>query len=144
MDGATFNVPITTDEVLAGLDDRTVFELERDHGNTDLIRAIEAAQIAGPFTSVSPWELEDPSGVRRINAAGYAAIPFGERYPPLMDFLDRYLAKSRQIGLPVQSLAPWRAALEAELVRLVASLDSRETRIIFRIRLIRKIAKPVY
>ena len=124
MDGATFNVPITTDEVLAGLDDRTVFELERDHGNTDLIRAIEAAQIAGPFTSVSPWELEDPSGVRRINAAGYAAIPFGERYPPLMDFLDRYLAKSRQIGLPVQSLAPWRAALEAELVRLVASLDT--------------------
>ena len=46
MDGTSFNVPITTDEVLAGLDNRTVFELERDHGNTDLTRAIEAAQGA--------------------------------------------------------------------------------------------------
>ncbi len=125
--------PITTDEVFAGLSAQTVLELERDHGNTDLIRAVEYARLAGPFSVVSPWELEDPEGVRRINASGYAASPFGDRYPLLLDFLRRYLGESRAMGLPQQSASAWRAALEANLVRLVAQLapSHRDSRVFF-------------
>jgi len=108
--------------MVCGASAQTVLELERDHGNTDLIRAVEYARLAGPFSVVSPWELEDPEGVRRINASGYAASPFGDRYPLLLDFLRRYLGESRAMGLPQQSASAWRAALEANLVRLVAQL----------------------
>lgn len=112
--------PITTDDVFAGTLARPAFELEKHYGNTDLIRAIEYARLAGPFKIVTPWELEDVHGTRRINASGYAANPFGDRYPPLMRFLHRYLDESRAMGLPQQSLSEWRAALETNLVRLVA------------------------
>ncbi len=114
------HTPISTDDVFAGLSKQIVFELEKQHGNTDLIRALDYARMAGPFKVVSPWELEDPKGVRRINASGYAATPFGDHYPPLMDFVRRYLGEGEAMGLPQQSLSDWRAALETNLVRLVA------------------------
>lgn len=113
---------ITTEEVFAGLQAPLVFELEHQYGNTDLIRAIQYARLAGPFKVVSPWELQDPDGIKRINASGYAATPFGDGYPPLIRFLHRYLDEARAMGLPQQSLAAWRAALETNLVRLVAEL----------------------
>jgi len=125
--------PITTDEVFAGLSAQAVLELERAYGNTDLIRAVEYARMAGPFTVASPWELEDAEGRRRINASGYAATPFGDRYPPLVDFLRRYRDESRAMGLPQQSISAWRAALEANLVRLVAQLapSHHDSRVFF-------------
>jgi acetylornithine/succinyldiaminopimelate/putrescine aminotransferase len=113
---------VTTDDVLSGLSKATVFELEKRYGNTDLIRIIDHARLSGPFKAVSPWELEDPAGVRRIAASGYAASPFGERYPPLVTFLQRYLDHGRTMGLPQQSLSDWRAALEANLIELLADL----------------------
>jgi ornithine--oxo-acid transaminase/putrescine aminotransferase len=42
---------------------------------------------------LSPWELRAPDGRHLINAGGYAALPFGERYPPLVAFMKRYLAR---------------------------------------------------
>lgn len=114
---------IRTDDVFAGLSADAVVGLETEYGNRDLIRTLAAAGVAGPFRAVSPWELEDPQGVRRINASGYAANPFGDRYPPLLDFVQRYLAEERSMGLPQQSVTAWRAALEANLVRLVAGLS---------------------
>lgn len=115
-------VPIATDDVLSGLSKEAVFDLEKRYGNTDLIRIIDYARLSGPFRAVSPWELEDPEGVRRIAASGYAASPFGERYPPLVAFLQRYLETARTMGLPQQSLSDWRAALEANLIALLADL----------------------
>jgi acetylornithine/succinyldiaminopimelate/putrescine aminotransferase len=81
---------------------------------------IDYARVAGPFKVVSPWELEDPEGVRRINAGCYAANPFGDYYPPLMGFLRRYLDEGQAMGLPQQSISGWRAALETNLVRLIS------------------------
>ena len=114
------HTPISTDDVFAGLSKQVVFELEKQYGNTDLIRALDYARMAGPFKVVSPWELEDPKGVRRINASGYAATPFGDHYPPLMDFVRRYLDEGEAMGLPQQSLSGWRAALETNLVQLIS------------------------
>ncbi len=114
--------PITTGEVFAGLAAQTVFELEKHYGNTDLIRAIKSARMAGPFKVTSPWELEDEMGIQRINASGYAATPFGDCYPPLLKFVQRFLEEAQAMGLPQQALSDWRAALEAELVRLIAEL----------------------
>lgn len=114
---------VRTDDVFAGLSQDTVIELETEFGNRDLIRTIASAGVAGPFGVASPWELEDSQGVRRINASGYAANPFGDRYPPLVDFVHRYLAEDRSMGLPQQSVSGWRAALETNLVKLVADLS---------------------
>ena len=114
------NTAIKASDVLKGLSKQTVFELEKKHGNRDLIRAIDYAHLSGPFEAVSPWELADEDGTTRINASGYAANPFGDRYPPLMEFLQRYLNDSTSMGLPQQSLSEWRAALETNLVSLVA------------------------
>lgn len=125
--------PFSTDDILAGIPRQTVLDLECAHGNTDLIRAVDYARMAGPFSVASPWELEDAEGTRRINASGYAATPFGDRYPPLMDFLRRYLDQSRAMGLPQQSVSAWRAALEANLVALVAQLapSHHDSRVFF-------------
>jgi acetylornithine/succinyldiaminopimelate/putrescine aminotransferase len=97
---------------------RTV-KWEQQHGNTDLIRALKLLNTAGPFTPVSPWELEDEKGVRRINASGYSAMPFGDAYPELVEFLQQYLAHNREVALPQQSASRWRAALAHNLVALL-------------------------
>jgi putrescine aminotransferase len=114
------HTPISTDDVFAGLSKQSVFDLEKQYGNTDLVRALDYARISGPFKVTSPWELEDTKGVRRINASGYAATPFGDRYPPLMKFLRRYFDEGQAMGLPQQSVSDWRAALETNLVRLIS------------------------
>jgi len=116
------HTPITTEEVFAGLAPQAVFELEKQYGNTDLVRSLRSARLAGPFKVTSPWELEDEEGIQRINASGYAATPFGDRYPPLLKFVQRFLDEAQAMGLPQQALSDWRAALEAELVRLIAEL----------------------
>lgn len=116
------STPVSTNDVFEGLPKQFVLDLEKQYGNTDLIRAIDYARISGPFKVTSPWELEDPEGVRRINASGYAATPFGDRYPPLMSFLRRYFDEDQAMGLPQQSISQWRAALETNLVRLISEL----------------------
>ncbi|ACO46030.1 aminotransferase class III-fold pyridoxal phosphate-dependent enzyme [Deinococcus deserti] len=94
--------------------------LELQHGNEELLYGLDLIGVAGPFSSVTPWELEDEQGVRRINASGYSATPFGEMPLVLTDFLKEFLEKNRAMTLPQQSSSPWRAALEANLVRLLA------------------------
>jgi acetylornithine/succinyldiaminopimelate/putrescine aminotransferase len=112
---------ISSDDVLQGrLDSRRAVQLEIDFGNADLIQAMQALDMAGPFRSVGPWELEDERGVSRINATCYAALPFGERHPELMEFVREYLAHNRNMGLPQQSASPWRAALQHNLISLLA------------------------
>lgn len=113
---------ISSGDVLDEVGAADTLGLELRYGNEDLIRALDVADIAGPFSVVSPWELVDTKGVRRIHAAGYAALPFGERYPPLVDFLVRYLTADRNMGLPQQSTTPWRAALEHNLVQLLTAV----------------------
>lgn len=94
---------------------------EIQHGNGDLMRALKALGMAGPFKRVSPWVLTDETGREKINVGGYAATPFGDRYPPLTDFIRDYLERDRTMDLPNQSAAAWRAALETNLVALLAT-----------------------
>lgn len=95
--------------------------LDKQHGNEELLHGLDVLGVAGPFYRVSPWELEDEKSVRRINASGYAAMPFGEMPPELTQFLHEFLEKNRAIGLPQQSSTTWRAALQTNLVKLLAS-----------------------
>lgn len=97
-------------------------DLETKHGNGDLMRVLDVLGIAGPFRVLNPWELEDQTGRHLIHAGGYAAMPFGEAYPPLIEFVRDYLTSNRQLGLPQQSLSEWRGALAASLVSLLASV----------------------
>ncbi len=115
-------LPIATRDLLNGRGDQGTLDLESRHGNGDLLKVLDILGIAGPFTVVSPWELEDETGRNLIHAGGYAAMPFGEAYPPLADFVRDYLAQNKQLGLPQQSLSEWRAALATNLVALLASL----------------------
>ncbi|MFN3267214.1 MAG: aspartate aminotransferase family protein [Deinococcales bacterium] len=128
----TIKLPIRAADVLsgaykAGLRDEITF------GNGDLIRSLEALGIAGPFKTVTPWELEDIQGKHKINAGGYAAIPFGDQYPPLIEFLQGFLAQDRSIGLSQQSANNWRAALETNLVALLAHFapSHKDSRVFF-------------
>jgi len=47
-------------------------------------------------------------------------LPFGDRYPPLVEFVQQYLERSLSPGLPQQAASPWRAALEHNLIALLA------------------------
>lgn len=105
-------------ERLSGAD---VLQLDQDYGNHDLLEGLDILGVAGPFYSVTPWELEDEQGQRRINASGYAAVPFGDMPPQLRAFLGDYLQRNRAMGLPQQSASPWRAALGANLVKLLST-----------------------
>lgn len=94
--------------------------LDMHYGNEELLYGLDVLELAGPFYRVTPWELEDARGVRRINASGYAAVPFGDMPPALTEFLKAYMDKNRAMGLPQQSSSPWRAALQANLIRLLS------------------------
>ena len=112
------SLPISTGDVpyLRG----RALALEKAHGNGDLVRVIEVLGIGGPFEALNPWELRDERGQHLINAGGYAALPFGERYPPLVDFIRTYFQTSTSMSLPQQSASDWRAALETNLVALLS------------------------
>ncbi len=112
------SLPISTREV-PSLAPRAL-ALEKAHGNGDLVRIIEALGIGGPFEVLNSWELRDERGQHLINAGGYAALPFGERYPPLVDFIHAYFQTSTSMSLPQQSVSDWRAALETNLVALLS------------------------
>ncbi len=115
------SLPISTLDVLdEKLTQGDVISAELAHGNADLIRVLDICGVAGPFKAVTPWEHVDAKGIRRINAGGYSALPFGDRYPPLVEFLTEYLTRDSAQGLPQQAASPWRAALEANLVALLA------------------------
>ncbi|WP_221089816.1 class-III pyridoxal-phosphate-dependent aminotransferase [Deinococcus aquaedulcis] len=117
------------DERLTGPEVR---RLELAHGNEELLYGLDVLGLAGPFSRVTPWELEDERGVRRINASGYAAMPFGEMPPAITAFMAEFLQNNRAMGLPQQSSGPWRAALQANLVRLLArELPSHESSQVF-------------
>ena len=112
---------ISAEEILRGdLGTEQALELDREHGNTDMIRELKFLHMAGPFTPVSPWELEDEQGIRRINASGYSASPFGNASPELVEFLLQYLEHNREMDLPQQSVSRWRAALAHNLIALLA------------------------
>lgn len=112
---------IRTQDVLhEQLSGQRVRDLELQYGNEELLYGLGVLGLSGPFSRVTPWELEDEHGVRRINASGYAATPFGEMPPAITEFMHEFLTHNRAMGLPQQSSSPWRAALEANLVRLLA------------------------
>ena len=114
------SLPIRTAELFGPLSAGAVRELETTHGNGDLIRVLDALGIAGPFEVLSPWELRAPDGRHLINAGGYAALPFGELYPPLVTFVQQYLRETHAMSLPQQSASAWRGALETNLIALLA------------------------
>jgi putrescine aminotransferase len=114
-------LPIGSRAVLEGLPHGEVLSLEVRHGNGDLMRTLDALGIAGPFKVLTPWELEDAEGLHLVHAGGYSALPFGEGYAPLLDFAREYLERARTMGFAQQSAAEWRAALETNLVALLAS-----------------------
>lgn len=112
---------IRANEVLdERLSESRIVDLETRFGNADFFNATRALGFGGPFRVVSPWELEEEGGRRLINAGGYSAMPFGEAYPPLVDFLKEFLEKNTTPGMPQQIVSPWRAALQANLVALLA------------------------
>lgn len=112
---------IRADDVLqAKLSPKEAVALEYRYGNKGLIHLLDSVGAGGPFEVVSPWEYQDSKGFRTIGAAGYSALPFGEAYPPLVEFMSQYLQQNRQMGLPQQSASTWRAALEHNLVNLLS------------------------
>lgn len=119
---AALRLPVRTTDVLAGTYEFDPVATETRLGNGDLITLLDILGIGGPFRVETPWELRDESGRHLIHAGGYAAVPFGEAYPPLVDFMRSFLEDNRQLGLPQQSSSEWRAALESNLVSLLASV----------------------
>ena len=118
VDGAP-SLPIRTDEVLKAPDSVAALALEKVHGNGDLIALADVLGIVGPFRVETPWELRDVEGRHLIHAGGYAAVPFGEAYPPLLATIRAFLDRNTQLGFPQQSASEWRAALATNLVSLL-------------------------
>ena len=117
----TVRLPVSSRDVLSDVySGQDALRDEMLYGNRDLIRTLEALGVAGPYNMTSPWEMTDERGHATINAGGYAAIPFGDKYPPMLEFLREYLERDRSMGLPQQSAATWRAALETNLVSLLS------------------------
>ncbi|AZI42792.1 aspartate aminotransferase family protein [Deinococcus psychrotolerans] len=125
---------IRADDVLSGkLSDAQTVYLEKKYGHGKLIRLLEVVGTGGPFKVKSPWELEDRAGQTVINASGYAALPFGDNPPELNLFLRQVLEQTDQVMFGQQSITTWRAALETNLVRLLAreSGDHHDSRVFF-------------
>jgi len=65
--------------------------------------------------------LPDHSGRHLIHAGGYAALPFGEGPPALVAAAVRYLQTIDRQSFGHMAVLDWRAALEANLVALLAA-----------------------
>jgi hypothetical protein len=61
---------VSSNDVMEELCAGDVLGMELRYGNEDLIRALEVANIAGPFSVVSPWELQDARGSRASTPPG--------------------------------------------------------------------------
>lgn len=116
----TVHLPVSSADVLAEMSAQRVRSLEQHYGNGDLIRVLDALGIAGPLRVLDPWQLEDADGRHLIHAGGYAALPFGEGYAPLVEFVRGYLEHTTSLAFPQQSAASWRAALETNLIALLS------------------------
>ena len=112
---------ISTKEVLKELSPEKMLDLELKHGNSERILLQEALGIAGPLKILNPWLLQDKKEHELIHAAGYAALPLGEKYPPLIKFVKHFLETDVELGFPQQSVSAWRAALETNLINLLSS-----------------------
>jgi acetylornithine/succinyldiaminopimelate/putrescine aminotransferase len=125
-------LPISSAELLSGLAPGRTRELELRHGNGDLYAILDLLGVAGPFRTLSPWELEDEKGRHLLHAGGYAALPFGERYGPLVDYATRFLAEGGG-GTLGHHLSEARAALETNLIALLAAHapSHHDSRVIF-------------
>ena len=125
-------LPIRSSEVLAGISPKRTLDLEEMYGNADLCRILRHLGIQGPFTATSPWELEDERGRSLIHAGGYAAVPFGEFYGPLVDFAHAFLDRRDTVGL-AQLPTPWKAALAENLVTLLGQFapSHADSRVVF-------------
>lgn len=115
-----FTLPVRSRELLSNPSSLSTLALEKRFGNGDLIEVLDILGIAGPFRVESPWELRDADGRHLIHAGGYAAVPFGESYPPLMEALEAFTKHNTQLGFSQQSASEWRAALATDLVALLA------------------------
>src|SRR5690606_29368253 len=108
---ASFELPVTSRQLLNDPASLSTVAVESRYANGDLITLLDTLGIAGPFTVESPWELRDDQGRHLLHAGGYAAVPFGERYQPLVEFVGAYLENGRQLAFAQQSASEWRAAL---------------------------------
>lgn len=122
-DGSADLLRYRTADVLAGaLDDAEAFRLDAERGNHDLLQLIKLFGLEGPLRPINPWELEDQKGVQLIHAGSYAALPFGEAYPPMIEFAQRVFNHAPStVSFPQQSASAWRAALQDALVRVLAA-----------------------
>lgn len=112
-----------TADLLAGaVDDAEAFRLDAERGNHDLLQLIKLFGLEGPLKPITPWELVDQNGVHLIHAGSYAALPFGEAYPPMIEFAKRVFDEApTTVSFPQQSASAWRGALQDALVRLLAA-----------------------
>ena len=126
------DLPVRSSEVLGGIAPTRTLDLEELYGNPDLCRILRALGIQGPFRPINPWELEDERGRNLIHAGGYAAVPFGEMYPPLVDFVKQFLEMNATVGL-AQLPTSWKAALSQNLVALLARFapSHSDSRVVF-------------
>jgi acetylornithine/succinyldiaminopimelate/putrescine aminotransferase len=113
-------LPVRSADLFGRAEHAQLLEREQRSGNRDLMGLVDVLGIGGPFRALSPWELEDEEGRHLIQAGGYAAVPFGENYPPLIAHLQRYLSDNREMGLPQASLSAWRAAVSETLIAILA------------------------
>ena len=111
------------DDVLAGsLPAEETFRLDAEYGNHDLLQLIKLFGMQGPLRPINPWEVEDERGRQLIHAGSYAVLPFGEAYPGIIEFAQRFLATAPvSVNFAGQSASAWRAALQDTLVGLLAA-----------------------
>jgi putrescine aminotransferase len=111
----------TADVLADTLSADEVFRLDAERGNHDLLQLIKLFGLEGPLRPINPWELEDARGQHLIHAGSYAATPFGEAYPGIVEFARSFLARQPStVGFPQQSASAWRAALQDTLIGILA------------------------
>jgi putrescine aminotransferase len=113
--------PLRSEALFGTVTTREALDLEIAYGNGDLMRLLELLGVGGILKPVTPWELVDEQGARLIHAGSYAALPFGEGYPGMVDFARRYFEEPTVMGFPGQSASPWRAALKTNLIHVLAT-----------------------
>jgi len=107
---------------------------EFQFGNAGLLGLAKLAGMAGPFSSITPWELQDESTkASLIFAGGYGAMPLGNNHPDLLNFIDNFLKRNKELSLTQNYLSKWRGAFSANLISILSSVDSshRDSRIFY-------------
>lgn len=115
----------TAEKLLENKQFEQQMQLLEEYENTDLFKLVEVMGIGGPYKRINSWEAEDFRGGRKLHVSAYGAAALGELYPPLVEFVQKFLTGYEGLCILQTASSKFRAALAANLIQIISEVSPK-------------------